>query len=116
MSKQSDPNTPAVLLVGIIGVILLFAIVVGLTAVYQAVEQDQLQDKVYTSVPQELAQLRAKQQAQINGYRHLPGDGQRVALPITRAMELVVDELNSLEEPAQAALPGLGGEELETPQ
>ncbi len=99
MDKQSDPNTPAVLLVGVVGSIALFALVVALVAVYQNVEHQQLQDKVYNVVPQELAQLRAKQQAQLNGYRHLPGEGERVALPIQRAMELSVDELNALEEP-----------------
>ena len=96
MSKATDPNTPAILLIGIVGSIGLFAIVVGLTAVYQNVEYEQMQDKVYDVVPQELAQLRAKQQAKINDYRHLPGDEGRIALPIERAMELSVDELNAL--------------------
>lgn len=100
MSQQRDPNTPAVLLVGIVGSVLIFAIVVGLIAVYQGVEQEHLQDKVYNVVPQELAQLRAKQQAQINSFRHMPGDDGRIGLPIERAMALMVDELNALEEPS----------------
>jgi hypothetical protein len=105
MSQQRDPNTPAVLLVGVVGCVLLLATVVGLIAVYQNVEQSHLQDKVYNVVPQELAQLRAKQQAQINSYRHMPGDEGRIGLPIERAMELMADELNALEEPEHRATP-----------
>jgi hypothetical protein len=96
MSQQRDPDSPMVLLVGFVGSILLFAVVVALVAIYQQVEQQQLQDKVYNVVPQELSQLQAKQRAQLNGYRHLPGDDGRVALPIERAMALSVDELNAL--------------------
>jgi len=99
MSQQRDPNTSGVLLVGIVGSIVLFAVVVALIGLYQSVEHQQLQDKVYNTVPQELSQLRAKQIAQINGYRHMPGDDGRVALPIERAMELSVDELNALQQP-----------------
>ncbi len=99
MSNQRDPNTPAVLLVGVVGSIVIFALVVALIAVYQNVEQQQLQDKVYNVAPQEISQLNAKHQAQLNGYRHMPGDDGVVALPIERAMELAVIELNALEEP-----------------
>ncbi len=100
MSNQRDPNTPAVLLVGVVGTIVIFALVVALIAVYQNVEQQQLQDKVYSVAPQEISQLEAKHRAQLNGYRHLPGDEGKVALPIERAMELSITELNALEEPA----------------
>ncbi len=99
MSQQRDPNSSGVLLVGVVGSIVLFAVVIALIGLYQSVEHQQLQDKVYNIVPQELSQLRAKQIAQINGYRHMPGDDGRVALPIERAMELSVDELNALQPP-----------------
>ncbi len=99
MSHHSDPDTPMVALVGLVGAVLLFAIVVALTALYKRTEHQQLQDKVVEPVPQELAGLRARQQAQLVGYRHLPGDGERVALPIERAMELVVAELNTPQAP-----------------
>jgi len=87
-----DPNTPVTLVVGVVSAILLVIVVVLLQAYYFYSEQRESERKVVAVVPEELAQARAEQVGQLNSYRWIDEEAGVVAIPIERAMELLVTE------------------------
>lgn len=99
--KNGDPNASMTLLVGIVGTIIVFAIIVGLQALYNRVEETENYNKIYSQAPEELSRVRAEQQELLNSYRWIDRDKDVVGIPIDRAMELTERELAA----PQAALP-----------
>ena len=87
-----DPNTPATLVVGAVGAILLVICVVLLQAYFYRSEADEVRRKVVAVAPEELAQARAEQLGVLNSYRWIDEKAGVVGIPIDRAMELVVAE------------------------
>ena len=92
MSSNGDPNTSTTILVGIVGAILVFVTIVGLEALFYNAEQAENVAKVYQRDPEELTRLRADQIEQLHGYRWIDRDKGVVAIPIDRAMDLIVRE------------------------
>jgi hypothetical protein len=112
MANYEDVRTPMVAVIGLIGAISTFAIVVLLMVVYQGAQQRQEYVKNVSQSPVELNDLLADQRAKLNNYRWLKevdegGKKREVyAIPIQRAMELVVAERSSGGRPkAEATLP-----------
>ncbi len=70
-----------------------FAVIVLLVVVYYGVEAGQLAEK-NAEPPAEITNLVAKQQATLTSYRWVDRDKQIAAIPIRRAMELVVADLS----------------------
>ncbi len=91
---RGEPNTATILVVGLVGFILVFVIVVGLQAMYYHAEDEQNATKVISQAPEELSRLRAEQQELLNTYRWIDPKSGIVGIPIDRAMELVVRESN----------------------
>ncbi len=92
MKEGGDPNTPMTVVVGLVGAILVFVAIVFLQALFHRAEEAELARKVTGAPAAEAEGLRAEQTARLNGYRVVdPGKG-IVAIPIDRAMELVVRE------------------------
>lgn len=89
---RGEPNAAMILVVGLVGFILVFAIVVGLQAVYYQAEDDQNATKVISQAPEELSRLRSQQQEQLNTYRWIDQKTGVVGIPIDRAMEIIVRE------------------------
>jgi hypothetical protein len=87
-----DPNTPATVVVGVVGAILLVVCVVLLQAYFYRSEADEVRRKVLAVAPEELAQARAEQLGVLNSYRWIDEKAGIVGIPIDRAMELVVAE------------------------
>jgi hypothetical protein len=93
MSSQSDPDVPRTLYIAVVSVILVFVIVVGLQAWFYNIEEAEVLRKQSGQAAPELLRLRAEQLEQLNEYRWADRKNNTVAIPIERAMQLVVDEL-----------------------
>ena len=101
MAHYDEINTPVVAVVGIISVILTVAVVLLLVVVFYQFEAGQQQSDEFTRPPSEIANLQADQLGKLNQYRILDPEKRTVAIPIGRAMELVVEELSKQEKEAK---------------
>ena len=90
--RYDDPDVPTSAIVGILGAILLFVIIVGLQALFYRMEAGELTRKVYNRTYEELQQLDADQLETLNSYGWADQQNQLARIPIERAMELVVQE------------------------
>jgi len=89
---DSDPNTPRTVLVGFVGTVLLVVIIVALQTLFYNVEKKEYQRKIVNQIPEELASLKAQQTENLHAYRWIDKASGIVAIPIDRAIELVVQE------------------------
>lgn len=103
MADRDDVNTPVIAVVGFLGAIAIFAIIVLLIVVYYHAENRQRMEKDVAVAPAEIRRLVAQQEGQLADYKLLDPDKNVVAIPITRAMELTVKELNASRQAATAA-------------
>ncbi len=113
MRETGEPNTPLTALVGVVFAIGLFAIVVFLQAFFYHQEAEENVRKVVNAPPEELAQQRAQQLETLHAYRVVDLKAGVVAIPIDRAMELVVRDGGrtpwpAVQPPAAAPKPASG--------
>ena len=94
-AEKDELNTPAVVTVGIVAAILLFAAIVFLQAYFARAERAEYERKVVSQPSEELAILKTAQAAQLSGYRWVDRARGIAAIPIDRAMALVAGELPS---------------------
>ena len=87
-----DPDARATAVVVAVSAILLVAIVVLLQAFFYRAEQGEIAVKVVAVTPEELAGARAEQLERLHTYRWVDEKAGTVAIPIERAMALVVAE------------------------
>ncbi len=92
MMRNPDPSSSRTVLVGFIGTVLLFVIIVALQALFYTVERKEFERKVLNEVPEELASLRARQIENLNAYRWVDKASGVVAIPIDQAMRIIVSE------------------------
>ncbi len=92
VAGQDDLNTPVIAVVGLLGAILLVVIIVFLMVIYYHVASQEEYVKNISQTPIELTDLVARQQADLVSYRWIDQNKGIVAIPISRAMDLVVDE------------------------
>lgn len=90
MRHGDDPNSTLTVLVGVIGALVLFAVIALLQAFLYRSEKGESARKNAVQSPDELALLRAEQQEILASYRWVDQPKGVVAIPIERAMELVV--------------------------
>jgi len=88
-----DPNAPMTVVIGIVGAILTFVVIIALQAVFYQVERAEQRRKVDVVQPEDLARFRAEQAELLHGYRWVDQSAGVVAIPVDRAMALVVREL-----------------------
>lgn len=93
--RYDDPNVTLSAVIGIIGAIVLFVVIVGLQALFFEMEEREYEDKVVSRPYEALAQLDAEQMEQLASYGWISEPEGIVHIPIERAMELVTDELSS---------------------
>lgn len=82
-------------LYGAIGIALVVEIILAVQGFFFAYEQKELERKVVERPYQELVTLRAQQEKLLHSYRMLDPETGRVAIPIERAMELTLQELEA---------------------
>ncbi len=99
--EREQLNTPMIVVAGVVAAVFVFVVIVALQAWFYNVEQAEVARKIVAATPQELAQVTAQHQGQINGYRYVDREKGIVAIPIDMAMEQVVRD-----GPAIATRPG----------
>jgi hypothetical protein len=94
MASDEDVNTPALAIIGLLGAILLFALIVLLTIVFYHVQARQRYEKDVSEPYAEVSRLVADQQGRLADYGWVDGQKQIAHIPIQRAKELVTEELS----------------------
>lgn len=89
-----DPRASTTLLVGLIGTVLLLAVVLFAQVLFQNAQWLEDQRKIYEPPPRGLLDAQATQLAPISQYAGGPQAG-RVIIPVDRAIELWVDDRKS---------------------
>jgi hypothetical protein len=98
-ADQSDPKSTPTLLVGAVGMILLMVIVLLVEVLFHRTTQAEIYRKVISEQPLELRQVQAEQLDQLNDYRWVSQPDGVAAIPIDRAMDLVVEEAQAGRKP-----------------
>lgn len=93
--EGADPNGAWTAVIGIILAVLTLAIIVGLQALYNKVETEEIQRKVFDSVADQLTRSRADQLATMNSYKWVDQATGVAGIPIDVAMEKVVADLRA---------------------
>lgn len=90
--EERDPKSVTTVLVGAVGIILLAVVIILLQVLYYRTAEAERWRKVVSQQPEELRRVQAEQLDQLNSYRWVDEQGEVVAIPIERAMELLVKE------------------------
>lgn len=93
--RRDDPDIAMTTLVVVVGTVLTFVIVVFLQAVFYRAETAEYERKVVNESPKKLRSVRAEQSAVLNDYRWVDRENGVVAIPIERAMEILVERSDS---------------------
>lgn len=89
--ESYDPKSGLVAVVGVVSAVVLVAAIVVLQAIYyRAQDKESLRKAVFA--PPEVQSVQAEQLGQLEGYRVVDPEREVVAIPIDRAMELLVAE------------------------
>lgn len=94
MPTRDDVNTQAIAMVGLISALLFFAAIILLEVMFYRMEAQQRYDKDVSQPFVELTTLVDRQRAKLADYRWVDEKKGMVAIPIDRAMELVVADLS----------------------
>jgi hypothetical protein len=95
MERYNDTNTTAIAFAGVVGTILLFALILGLQVLYYTIAEQDYQRKVIEAPTIDSDSMLAEQQIQLTQYGWLDREQNKVAIPIDRAMARVVAELQA---------------------
>ena len=87
---RADPRTAPTLYIGAISVILLIVVGIWLDVFFKVTADSENVRKVVELVPRPLLNLRTEQRRLLDEYRWIDEDRGIVAIPIERAMELVL--------------------------
>jgi hypothetical protein len=93
MSSKQDANVSRIVVVGSICSVLLVVLLVGLQAWYYGEQAREREEKVVEATDWKLSSIRMDQLETIHSYRWVDQKNGRVAIPIDRAMELVLEDL-----------------------
>jgi hypothetical protein len=107
---SDDLNTPKIAVVGFISAIVVFALIILMQVMFYWAEARQRLVKDIDQPYLEYANLTADQQAKLAKYQWIDQKEKIVAIPIKRAMRLVVDDLSqkspaSIDAPAENKSP-----------
>lgn len=91
-TAKDEPNTPLILVFGVVSAILTFVLVVLLQGWFSGEQTREFYRKTVAPRSSEKAAALTEQAAQLTGYRWVDRQEGIVAIPIERAMELVVRE------------------------
>lgn len=94
MGEQEELDTSVVAVVGLIGAVVVFAIIVLLTVVFHHVEARQQYEKDIRQSYAQVSKLTADQQGRLASYGWVNQQKGVAHIPIDRAKELVVAELS----------------------
>jgi hypothetical protein len=89
---MDDPSSSSTALVSLVFWIIFVVTVIALIGYFNRVSTEVYQEKVIEQPSTAVRDLRAEQLGKIREYRWVDQDSGTVAIPIERAMELVVEE------------------------
>ena len=92
---RDDLNTFATVVIGIVSVVLVFALIVALDVLYYHVAEAEVAGKSTGEMSGVLAESRAQQEAQLTSYGWVDREAGIVHIPIDVAMKQVVERLGS---------------------
>lgn len=98
--NYDDPKADTLATIGFVGTLLFIATVIGLSALYFNVQNQEINAKVMNADFPELRQLQTDQRTALSSYRYANTEKSAVAIPIERAMQLVVETANREARPA----------------
>jgi len=88
----SEPNAPGLVIMIALTALILVGVFVGVTAYYEW-SKDRVEEEVLLSKPsEELANLHAREDAQLKTYGFINKEKGVVQIPVDRAMELILKE------------------------
>ncbi len=91
-ASRTEPKASVTAVVGVVFAVVVFVLIVALQWYFHRVEQAEVERKVLVVAPEELSQLRAKQEEQLNSYRWVDKGQNVITIPIDVAMRRVVEE------------------------
>ncbi len=103
MARHDDINTPSIAVIGFISAIVVFAIIVGVQALFFNYERAVIEEQETRLPSLEAANLIAEQEARLQRQGWINRDEGRVAISIDRAMKVVVEELRREQQGKEAA-------------
>lgn len=89
---HDDPSAGPTVIVGVVSLLLLFALIVALEALHRTAAESEFQRKVVAEQPVELRQVVADQRTILATYRWVDRAQGVATIPIDRAMALVIEE------------------------
>ena len=89
MVQNDDIDTQAVTVIGLVGAIITFALIVAVQVLYYRMTRED-EERKNTHRPRPVTTLLAEQRASLARYHWIDKDKGVVAIPIERAMELTV--------------------------
>ena len=90
--KDDDPQSWSTILVGLVGFVLLFVIVILLHTIFLITIEAEHQKKIIAAKPAELGDMRVQQSEALDGYRWVNEQDGVAAIPLERAIDLVVED------------------------
>lgn len=90
---SEDPKAGAIAIILVVGGVLLVTFLVWLQAIFYRAVEGESRRKTYAEVPQQLAELRARQEGDLHSYGWVDEKAEITRIPIDRAMDLVVSDL-----------------------
>jgi len=88
---HGDLNLTLLAVIGVISAVLLLEIVVVVEAYVYHTQEEEIAAKQINNPSWELSQLISQQQAELNSYRWVDREKQRVSIPIDRAIKRYVE-------------------------
>ena len=91
--EKDNIDAQSVAIVGVFGAVIAFVLIVGVQVLYYRMERTDEYKKVVAPGSIGLKEMVAEQETSLNGYRWVDRDKDLVTIPIDRAMELTVHDL-----------------------
>jgi hypothetical protein len=91
--EKDNIDAQSVAIVGVFGAVIAFVLIVGVQVLYYRMERTDEYKKVVEPGSIGLKEMVAEQETSLNGYKWVDRDKDVVTIPIDRAMELTVHDL-----------------------
>jgi hypothetical protein len=117
---RSEPHALFIAGFGIASVIGLVVIILGIQMYFDHIRERAEYEKVAVPVAQDLKNIHAQEDEELNHYKYLDRNTGTVQIPVSRAMELIAQEaaahkLKYYQKPTAVKVPGAPGETGATP-
>jgi hypothetical protein len=111
MAEENKVNTGTIALIGFVATVLLVEIILLLMVLFYHVTARQAYEKDISQPAAELVKIETAQRTKLGEYRWVDPQKKIAAIPISRAMKLVVEELARTEESTGERPVAPGGKE-----